>query len=66
MWTRLTGGLNPIYRIDPRSRIANMQCGVPQASILGPVLFLFYVNHMTRLKITGAFTLFPDADDTNI
>lgn len=38
--------------------------GVPQGSVLGPLLFLVFVNDLTNLQIGGSFTIF--ADDTTM
>ena len=49
---------------DISSSLNKIQCGVPQVSVLGPILFLLYINDLPNISPVVKSILF--ADDTTL
>lgn len=60
----LTGREQYVSYQGVNSERISILCGVPQGSVLGPLLFLIYTNDLHNISNYGKYILF--ADDTNI
>ena len=60
----LTGRKQNLSVNGSNSNHLNVTCGVPQGSVLGPLFFLIFINHLPNSSSILAFYIF--ADDTNI
>ena len=60
----LTGRQQYVSINNHSSQLGGITCGVPQGSVLGPLLFLIYINDLPNVSKVLSFFLY--ADDTNV
>ena len=60
----LSGRTQYTFCNNNKSELKQITCGVPQGSVLGPLLFILYINDLPNISSKLKFYLF--ADDTNI
>ena len=60
----LTNCLQRCYVNNHLSSASPLNCGVPQGSIIGPLLFLIYINDLPNCLSLGSPRMY--ADDTNV
>ena len=65
-WYRsyLTGRKQIVSINDSNSNFNAITCGVPQGSLLGPLLFIIYINDFQKSSSDLSFILY--ADDTSV
>ena len=60
----ISGRCQYIQLDDVKSTTHAVVCGIPQGSVLGPLLFNIYINDIT--KATSKFNVIMYADDTTL
>ena len=62
LWLRdyLTNRFQCVCIGESRSELLHVKSGVPQGSILGPLLFLVFVNDLSEVVVNSQFAMFAD------
>lgn len=51
---------------DYYSNARSINCGVPQGTVIGPLLFNFFINDLLNININSIMEILSFADDTTI
>jgi len=62
----LSGRTQRVKIDDTFSESLEVSCGVPQGTVLGPLLFIIFINDLLNIKTNINIELFSFADDTAI
>jgi len=62
----ITNGSQTVHFAGGQSAVLNILCGVPQGSVLGPILFSLYCADVTNIAERHGVTAHSYADDTQL
>ncbi|XP_058983890.1 uncharacterized protein LOC131804754 isoform X1 [Musca domestica] len=66
MASYLEGRSQFVVHLGVSSEVCSVQCGVPQGSVLGPLLFIMFINDIVHSVVDDRCCLFLYADDIHV